>query len=193
MSATWALLKEISDSIEHLTDVPAGFRQALAYRIEESLAKPEREQLGALAEQLANFYQDLLQLSPDSAQLAARTPGGASPEHAAHLLGQVGFAQMLAAQAAHRRIDDDFIAKLRDERLQQYVQAMLQEPRTGVDLAKICNEDEATVSRKLKELRDLGISDFRREGTYIKNSLTKAAHSVMLRLEKEKMTQLKAN
>ena len=48
----------------------------------------------------------------------------------------------------------------------------------ALSLAQICGERTETVSRKLKVLRDLGITDFRRDGTSFVNFLTPAAQAV---------------
>jgi DNA-binding transcriptional ArsR family regulator len=59
-----------------------------------------------------------------------------------------------------------------------YVKALARDDHTGTQLAQICGVTTETVSRKLKFLRDLGITDFRREGTSFVNFLTPAAQAV---------------
>jgi DNA-binding transcriptional ArsR family regulator len=60
-----------------------------------------------------------------------------------------------------------------------YIDALASKDLNGKELAETCGEAEETVSRKLKQLRELGITEFRREGTRFYNFLTPAARSVL--------------
>lgn len=176
----WALLERIQQGLNKVSDLPPTMMLAVADRLEETIAISTRSTLEALAKQLADLFNTLLSVAPIATVNAVR--GSASlntAENAAYLLGQVSFAQLLAAQAAERRVDDGFSQAINDHRYRPYLHALFKQDCTGTELADETGERVETVSRKLKELRALGISDFRREGTAFCNFLTPAARAVL--------------
>jgi DNA-binding transcriptional ArsR family regulator len=98
---------------------------------------------------------------------------------AAHLLGQLGFAQLLAAQAASRRAGDDFFDTISSTRFRPYVELLLEGEMRNTDIAQRLEVEEETVSRALKVLRAEGITDFRRKGREVFNFLTPSASAVV--------------
>ncbi len=181
MEHSWQLLDEIAQGLSHTT-IPAGFEYAIAARLDDALLAAKRAPLDALADQLGGLYNQLLQVAPAAAALAARTPDGESSENAAYTLGQIGFAQLVAAQAAERRVSDDFAQYLQDGRYKAYIQALTKQEYSNKELAEICGEAEETAARKLKLLRELGVTDFRREGTKNLNFLSLASQEILAEL-----------
>ena len=176
----WQLLDEVQQSIQQTSDLPAGIVYAMAERLDEAISAPSRAQLDALQPQLAGLLAHLLKIAPEAAVNAVRlAPGSGAAEQAAYTLGQVSFAQLLAAQARERRVGDDFAQLLQDSRFKPFVDALAAKDCTGVELAEICAVRVETVSRNLKLLRKLGVTDFRREGTNFYNFLTPAARSLL--------------
>jgi DNA-binding transcriptional ArsR family regulator len=176
----WTLLDSIQEKLNRLSDLPPGIMYALAERIEEAISAPSRAPLEALSIQLAEFFDALLRIAPKETVDAVCGPRSAdSGNNAAYLLGQLSFAQLLTAQAYERRADDRFIEILRDHRYQPYIRALYTKECTGTQLAKTTGECEETVSRKLKLLRELGITDFRREGRHLLNFLTPVTQAVV--------------
>ncbi|POZ53071.1 helix-turn-helix domain-containing protein [Methylovulum psychrotolerans] len=176
----WALLERIQQGLNKVSDLPPTMMLAVADRLEETIAVSTREPLEVLAKQLADLFNTLLSVAPSETVNAVR--GAASsdaPENAAYMLGQVSFAQLLASQAAERRVDDSFLSALKDRRYQSYLRVLFKQDCTGTELASEIGERGETVSRKLKDLRELGISDFRREGTNLCNFLTPTARTVL--------------
>jgi len=176
----WALLAEIQQELKDISDLPPTTMLAIASRLEEAIAVSTRSPLESLAKQLEELFNTLFGFAPIEAKNAIR--GSASektPENAAYMLGQISFAQLLASQAAVRRVDDTFFLSLRARRFKPYLKALLQNARTGKELSDDVNQSVETVSRILKELRSQGITDFRREGTALYNFLTPAARVVL--------------
>jgi DNA-binding transcriptional ArsR family regulator len=96
----------------------------------------------------------------------------------AYGLGQLAFAQLLAANATSKNADDNFEELLKGKKYTEYIKYMLEGERTSFELKELCGEREETVSRKLKELREIGASDFRRDGRGVINFLTPIAKEV---------------
>ena len=154
---------------------PAVFA-GIAEEIEDAVSARSRAPLDALQEKLGDLFVDLLRQAPDAVVEAVRgTRTSDSSEAMAYLLGKVSFGQTIAAQAAERRADDSFIDVLHSSRFQDYVRALEHHDLSGVELAEITGEQPETVSRKLRQLRDAGIVEFRRDGTRLINFLTSGA------------------
>jgi CRP-like cAMP-binding protein len=176
----WALLESIQERLNSLSDLPPETMVAIADHLEEAISASSRAPLEALSTQLVELFSKLLRVAPPAAINAVRGSTSAdSAEHVAYMLGQVSFAQLVAAQAAEHRADDGFLDVIRDHRYKNYIAAFSRQDHTGVELAGITGECAETVSRKLKRLRELGITDFRREGTRLVNFLTPAARAVI--------------
>jgi hypothetical protein len=177
----WALLESIQEKLTRLSDLPPEALPVIAAHLEEAISTASRAPLDALSKQLVDLFDRLLRLAPAEAIHAVRGSVSAeSAEGAAYLLGQIGFAQLLASQAAEHRADDGFVTLIRDDRsFTKYIDALYGQDSTGVELSKISGECVETVSRKLKRLRELGITDFYREGTRVVNFLTPAARAIV--------------
>ncbi|MEN5070999.1 winged helix-turn-helix domain-containing protein [Stenotrophomonas sp. TWI1183] len=94
------------------------------------------------------------------------------PLHLAYQAGVVGFAQLVAAQAASKRAPDRVQDIARSTPLAPYIAELQRGGQTNSRLAELTGETEETVSRKLKKLRRHGISAFRRDGRVTTNYLT---------------------
>ena len=175
----WELLESLPEDLK-VSDLPPGIMFAIADRIEAAISAASRSPLHDLSTQLAGLFNKLFRAAPIEAVNAIRrlTPGSAS-EDAAYMLGQISFAQLLTAQSYVRRADDNFMPTIQDRRYEKYLNALYGQDATGVELADKTGECVETVSRKLKQLRELGITDFRREGNCIINFLTPTARSVL--------------
>lgn len=175
----WQLLADIQQSLKHAADLPRGIFNGIAERLDEGVSGPSRAPLDALNSQLTSLLDQMLRLEPSVAQAIQRASSSSATEQAAYVIGQVSFAQLLAAQAAERRVNDDFQSHLVNSLYKPYIDALASKDLNGKELAQICGEVEETVSRKLKQLREFGITEFRREGTSFYNFLTPAARLIV--------------
>lgn len=100
-----------------------------------------------------------------------------SPASLAFKIGQIAFAQVLLGVAAKRRAPAEFSRYFREEPYSLYVDALTQRDMTNTELAHRLSVRQETVSRKLKDLREAGVIEFRKVGAACINFLTPAARS----------------
>lgn len=176
----WALLDAIDHEIKAPQDITDNVMAAIAGQLEDAITAPNRESIDTLKGELADLLRRLVQAAPsDAVDAALGRPGALDATLAAVALGQVGFAQALAAHVAHRRADEQFVDALRSQAFKAIFMALLSGERTGQSLADITGERPETISRKLKGLRELGLIDARRDGTSLYNFLTPAARGAL--------------
>ena len=176
----WVLLDSLQESINSCDDLPPEILLELADRLEEAISASSNKPLQTLSEQLIALFNKLLHLAPvQAANAAYGSAPDDSTESAAYLLGQVSFAQLLASQTLLNRVDDKFMLVMQDHRYAPLIKALAAKECSGVELAELTGHEPETVSRKLKELRELGITDFYREGNKVLNFLTPAAQAAL--------------
>ncbi len=171
-----------NDSIKSaaLAQLSAMHSNKLAYEITETLfqhgGRSKIEYLTfAMQERLRQLRPYLDPVVLTDLQNAKQSFG---PVAQAYGLGQLAFAQLLAANAVSKNADDNFEELLKGKKYAHYIRCMLEGERTSYELKKLSGEREETVSRKLKELREIGASDFRRDGREVINFLTPIAKEV---------------
>ena len=180
-ATNWALMDDLRHHLGQPSfDVPASVLAEIATRLEEVIAGASRADIALVSFDLASVIKEAIRHAPQDsidAALGEGEPG--NPLKAAHLLGQLGFAQLLAAQAASRRVEDDFVELLSGGTWRPYANALYETELRNIDLAAALGFDEATVSRELRKLREKGVTDFRRRGREVFNFLTPAAHQAI--------------
>ncbi len=157
----------------------SGTGSALALRVEDALCG-SRMELAAMNLALVNLVSKLSRkvAAPVSDVLFAPSEGEPALQQA-FVMGQLSFAQVLVSQALNSRADDAFMPTVRHRAYRKYLQALRGNERSGNELSTVTGERPETVSRKLKRLRELGVTDFRKEGTVVLNFLTSAARAAM--------------
>ncbi len=150
--------------------------QAIAARLEDVLKTPNAAE--SLAGELQKTLLSELVTASVAVKKAVRGDDDASTElKQAYDLGQLSFAQGFAAQMAINAEPSNFQTFLNDAKYQKYVKALLSEDLCGVLLAEQVEETPESVSRKLRELREAGVTEFRREGRSVVNFLTPIARA----------------
>lgn len=176
----WTLLENVTNNLVTDKTLPKRLELAVAGRIEEAMTSATKSPLDSLSKQLASFLDRLVEISPQEASNAShKSLNIENPSSVAYHLGMFSFAQLLTAQISERRVDDSFFTILRDIRYKPYVLALGKSDRSGKQLSEECAECVETVSRKLRYLREIGITDYRREGTAFINFLTPTAKSAI--------------
>lgn len=176
----WRLLAQLLEKGVTPSRLPTNLESVIAERLEEALAASGRSDLDDIQTALADFFHALLARAPEETAASVRGGQGANDEGvAAFWLGQIAFAQHLAAHAAERRADDRFVGIFANPSLAAYIRALATSDHTGKELAAVLNQREETVSRRLGELRELGVVDYRRDGTRFYNFLTPQARAAM--------------
>lgn len=170
--------QDIFSGEEALQRLPKGAFQSLVLHLEELLATGTAEECRAFVEQLVSLQDRLLAgLDGDVKEsLFSETP---SPWQTVFELGEIDAVQQLLSYAGSRRETEIFLAALRDERYASYFKALFHRDLSNYEIATRTKERPETVSRKLKELREAGITDFQKRGTKAINFLTPAARAAL--------------
>lgn len=159
--------------------LPVSFYAGLADRLEEALLAPRKDALLNLLVEIGRLLDVRLERAGPAVRAALSGQGdGGAPQNSIEIaaeLGRLSFALLMASQAADRRVPEDFSVLLKAEPYAAYVTALVAGERTNTELRERLGEASETVSRKLRALRDSGVTDFRKEGRRIVNFLTPAA------------------
>ncbi|WP_367348462.1 helix-turn-helix domain-containing protein [Sphingobium yanoikuyae] len=158
--------------------VSNGAFAALADRVRAAIESADPSILGDVTEGTEALVRDMFKAAPAATRKAIQGHGVDPATFAAYLLGQASFAQLLAARVQDRRPSAEFMSTFSDERFSGYLRALLREPMNGTRLQEEIGEQDATVSRKMARLRQLGIVTARKEGTRVVNALTPAARAM---------------
>lgn len=168
----------ISDSrIERALRSPGDFDELFDRADHANLADRLEEALHGGALELKELARHLGVLAATRATALHKANNGKGLESdlssdLAYQAGVLGFAQLMAAQAATKRAPDRVQDVARSIPLAPYVAELQCGERTNSRLAELTGETEETVSRKLKKLRRHGITAFRRDGRLTTNYLT---------------------
>lgn len=157
---------------------------SLAEELEVAISDPSKDRINTLKRLLDDAIRARFSmLSADQRRVLVHEDDE-PPASSAFALGQLEFAQLLVSQVAEHRPDDEFIRSLNDRRFINYVRNLASADLTNVELSAALGVEEETVSRNLKKLRLLGLSDYRREGKHVVNFLTPAARNLYGKLAK---------
>lgn len=162
--------------LDNLDQITSGRFELLAEAIEISVATQGGDGLHLDHETVLSFLnRNYRSLTPET-----KTKVTADGSEAARLfkLGQVSFAQLILGVAARKRAPSVFQNYFENDPHRAYVRLLLSRDCTNAQIAEELRVRPETVSRKLKELRDVGITDFRRIGTNCFNFLTPSARAV---------------
>lgn len=96
----------------------------------------------------------------------------------AYALGQIDFAHQIAASAANARVDETFLNAIKASKFAVHLAELFKGERTNKELAKVSSQTDENVSRLMRELRQEGITDFRKNGTSVINFMTPVARQV---------------
>jgi DNA-binding transcriptional ArsR family regulator len=158
--------------------IQEGFFLSLAQRIERTITGASRQPLHALSIKLNEAFDYSYTLADDETRKSLRDqiPGAILQ---AYRLGQLNYAQSVVSKAVDKRVSDQFLAEFKKDKYKDIIKALWHEELKCGALADATGESDENTSRKLKKLRELGITDFWREGTSIYNFLTPAAKSIV--------------
>ena len=172
----WRFLEYAKSKLASL-QAPAGLHESLIDRIEDAMSSTDRTRLTEANTELDAFVTSVHAGLPSELTQAFREEGDLGLVSLAYEVGQINFARHLVGRVLDRAAPADFVAAVHDKRYAEYLQALYEAERTGVELAKALNVRPETVGRVLPQLRAMGIIDCRREGTSLVNFLTPAARA----------------
>ncbi|WP_122460951.1 helix-turn-helix domain-containing protein [Pseudomonas viridiflava] len=145
----------------------------LADLVEESLVGSSSSRSGQIQDAVLEAYS--ISLAACSSPVAAVVDGldtDPSPIAEAFVLGQMALAQLVTAQHQQHKICSGMRQVLKDETTALFVKALYFGPLNNKSLAIKVNQSDENVSRRLKKLRQLGITSSRKIGTAVENFLT---------------------
>lgn len=163
-------------------DLSPRVTQMLSASVRDAILSNSRDRMIEIVKEITLLYDNSsLKLN---AEVAARLFKGSSKdsEAALYLLGQINFAQEVAESLLARKSWSGQDSLTESSKYYPYISALYHEPMTNKELAEILTVTPETVSRNLKDLREQGLTEFRREGVRVVNFLTPGAESICRRL-----------
>jgi len=156
----------------------------LATRIEEVLTKArDNLPLLELSDIISGALDAQVQAAPRELSDAIYGENGNGSLSRAFTIGHLSFAHLIVEQTSARRAGDFFCGAFKNDRYKKYIEFLVRDDLSNVRLAELVDERPETVSRKMKELRELGVTGFRRVGTQAINFLTPASRSAAMYVE----------
>ncbi|WP_440963955.1 helix-turn-helix domain-containing protein [Massilia sp. GER05] len=193
INAQWKLVDEVRSTIKKSRTVPSGFFISLTRRLEQVLSNPSAEQLGQLRDGLHGVLNDAVAMAPPPVVQAVGESTLDDPIAASYILGQLSFAHQLVHSIREKASSKVLHELINNAKFKPYILALTTGNLSGKDLADLCGRAPETVSRNLAELREHGITDFRREGTSLVNFLTPVGRILSECLPKEPKIKVGAN
>jgi DNA-binding transcriptional ArsR family regulator len=164
---------------DDVLDVSAPLLNLIAVRLEEALRDPRSSPLTELARQLEEAAVQGAAKVPIEVMAEIRSKGKKrGPSALAYALGQLVFAQTMASNSSAKRADEEFVEMLKSIAGRQIAAELLDREASSGELAKLLDERPETMSRRLARFRELGITDYRKDGTTVYNFLTPAGRSL---------------
>lgn len=144
----------------------------LADLLEESLAGSSSSRSGDIQDAILEAYH--ISLNSCSSATAAVVDGvdsTQSPISEAFILGQLALAQLVTTQHFEHKICSDMLSLLKDDKTAIFIKALYFGSLNNKKLAAEVNQSEENVSRRLKKLKQLGITSAKKIGTSMENFL----------------------
>ena len=179
MSAQNPLIAFAADSAKPF-GLGSHFESVLADFLEEAVMAKSRYRSVEIASQIEALLNECMMIAQPSVAVAAIHPDDASLElREAYIVGQLSLAQTVMSSHLNKKTCSRFLSTITDETNLKYVMALLEKEQSNKDLASVVSHSEEHTSRKLKDLRELGIIDSYKTGKWSINFLTSAALGVI--------------
>lgn len=162
--------------------LPSGLVTSLLQRLEELAATASADEARALAGKLDGLLCAMMPMVEPAARRALASDE-TNPWRTVFDMGTIDLAHQLASLIAGRRESDAFRDLLTSNRHAPLLRTLLGADLPSSELAQSLDEAPETVSRKLRDLREAGLCDFRKHGKQVINFLTPAARSAMAALD----------
>lgn len=147
--------------------------------VEGILASSSSSRSRELEAALVDLFYISLKRCPSDVVLAIQGVNDATEaSRAAYLMGHISFAQSLVSQNLSHKVCSDFKAAVVHDVNIDYVRALYSRDMTNKELVAVVGKVEESVSRRLKKLREWGITEYRKQGTSVINFLTPAARKI---------------
>lgn len=169
--------------------LPEAFFANVADALDEAAAAPSGSELERMGESVHMVLEHCFRSLPAETRrdVLAAEQGGLA--FRVYQLGQLAFAQLFASQHGHKRADQAFFDLLRKTSVLPFIRALHEAERSNHELSVMLRYSEEHVSRSLKQLRNAGITDFRKDGRSVINFLTPPARIVFEQQRQEELAQ----
>ena len=148
-------------------------------RLEQALGLEDPTELRDLTRRLQALLRRALAQSPDEVKSVLLEQGEDIALKAAYHLGQLAFAQQMAASTLMRRPDKEFNSFLRDPVIRRLMQALGEDELSKVELAKRLQQMQTTTNQQLRTTTRVGLTDFRSDSGEARYFLTPAARALL--------------
>jgi DNA-binding transcriptional ArsR family regulator len=156
---------------------------ALAQEMLDAATGSAKNNLQALDEQLAEKVRLLVAKVPNEVfEQSEFSPEAAKNYSSVRTLGMLELAHTIIARANGSLVDEEFIQLCKQDQL---VGILSTRSSSNIELAKLSGLQPETVSRTLKRLTQLGITDYRQKGRVRINFLTPAAKQICMKVHEE--------
>lgn len=175
MSAQNPLIAFAADSAKPF-GLGTHFESVLADFLEEAVMAKSRHrsvEIASLIEGLLN--ECIMNAQPSAAAAAIRPDDAALESREAYILGLLSLAQTVMTSHLNKKVCSQFISAITDDANLKYVKALLEKEQSNKELSILINHSEEHTSRKLKDLREIGVIDSYKNGKWSINFLTSAA------------------
>ncbi|VVO74350.1 hypothetical protein PS838_01467 [Pseudomonas fluorescens] len=180
MPAQNPLIAFASDSAKPF-GLSSHFESVLADFLEEALLAKSRHRSVEIASLIEGLLDKCMMDAQPEVSIAVTHPNDAPFElREAYIIGQLSLAQTVATTHINKKVCSRFLSTITDEANLKYIRALLDKELSNTDLADIVNHSEEHTSRKLRELRELGIIESHKMGKWSMNFLTSAALGVIM-------------
>ncbi|RMM84579.1 hypothetical protein ALQ71_02961 [Pseudomonas coronafaciens pv. striafaciens] len=185
------LLRLLAPSTKHedFAAMAANAMEELAENLEEAIYSQDRTEIETLSKMLMELSSSVVRKLPPAAKaIVSGSANQATEFDHLYVVGQLAFAQHLAAVIASKRPHKSFVELLDSDWAGAYLDALHAEPLSSSELATKIGVSKESVSRNLRRLREAGIADFKKKGAFTINYLTSAAFEVWSAVVSEKPT-----
>lgn len=171
--------EEIASDPAGVLGLNAEIGPVIADFLESAMLSPTRDGLEQISDELVRLFEASIQRAPKTAvdSILNDEPSNTS-ERASYMLGQISFAQLMASSALEHKLSKKFLDAMADSINLKYLAELVESEKTNVELSERVGQTVESVSRRLKRLRELGITDFRRNGVNVLNFMTPPALSL---------------
>lgn len=149
----------------------------IAAHLESAVLDNSRESLERLSKELVDIFYSALSKASASTKAAVVNEGADDDARSSFVLGQLSIAQSLAGLFLEHRAGEDFNLAINETTNKDYFLALLSSDMTNTELAAVVSQRTETVSRKLRKFRELGVTEYRRDGVKVINFLSPVARA----------------
>lgn len=179
MTASSAIKDLLTDS-EGVLGLSTETTVTLADLLEEAISSSSKARAGEIHDGLMGlYYAAYAQCMPEVLGAVTSQPGSSKETEQGFLMGQIVLAQLLSAQHLDRKVCEQFNDTLHEEANRPFIECLYRGSCNNKKLAKLVGQTEENVSRRLRKLREMGITSKRKVGTSVENFLTITAKSVI--------------